>query len=61
MSVTDQEGFLEARYYKGIAEGEAKGVQKEKMENARKMKDLNVDVGIISQVTGLSAEEIDSL
>ncbi len=46
---------------KGLAEGLAEGVKKEKLENARKMKALNVDTNIIRQVTGLSEEEISSL
>ena len=46
---------------KGRAEGLAEGEVKKNLENARKMKELNVDISIISQVTGLSAEEIDSL
>jgi len=37
------------------------GVQKTNIDNARKMKQLNVDVSIISQVTGLSPDEIISL
>ena len=50
---------------KGRAEGEAigleKGVQKEKIDNARKMKECGVDIHIISTVTGLSADEIEKL
>ena len=45
----------------GKAEGIAEGATKEKLENARKMKDLNIDTQTISQVTGLSAEEIENL
>ena len=50
---------------KGRAEGEAigleKGVKKEKIDNARKMKECGVDIHIISTVTGLSADEIEKL
>ncbi|MCR5569326.1 MAG: Rpn family recombination-promoting nuclease/putative transposase, partial [Paludibacteraceae bacterium] len=49
----------------GRAEGEAigleKGVKKEKIDNARKMKECGVDTNIISIVTGLSADEIEKL
>jgi predicted transposase YdaD len=38
-----------------------KGVLNEKNENARKMKALGIDYSIISQVTGLSTDEIDVL
>lgn len=43
------------------AEGRAEGRAEEKKENARKMKSLGIEANLISQVTGLSAEEIDSL
>ena len=43
----------------GLAEGIAEGVKKEKLENARKMKGLNIDIQTISQVTGLSTEEVE--
>ena len=43
------------------AEGRAEGRAEEKKENARKMKSLGIEENLISQVTGLSAEEIDSL
>ncbi|MCR5570612.1 MAG: hypothetical protein K6G31_15305 [Paludibacteraceae bacterium] len=49
----------------GRAEGEAigleKGVKKEKIDNARKMKECGVGINIISTVTGLSADEIEKL
>ena len=49
----------------GRAEGEAigleKGVKKEKIENARRMKECGVDSAIISTVTGLTISEIEAL
>ena len=45
----------------GMAEGIAEGAKKEKLENARKMKGLNIDIQTISQVTGLSTEEVEKL
>jgi len=38
-----------------------KGVKKEKIDNARKMKECGVGINIISTVTGLSADEIEKL
>ena len=43
---------------KGLAEGMEKGMEKERLANAIKFKELGVDVNIISQATGLSVEEI---
>lgn len=39
----------------------AEGEVKKNIENALKMKQLNVDISIISQVTGLTADDINSL
>ncbi len=57
MSITDEKGFLEARYNKGRAEGK----EEANRENARKMKELGMAAEIISQVTGLPEEEIKDL
>lgn len=46
---------------KGMAEGMAKGETKANRENARKMKELGADTDFISQITGLTAEEIEAL
>ena len=61
MSMTDQEGFLEARYEKGMKDGLAEGRAKEKMEIARNLKQLGLSVGEISKATGLSETEIVGL
>ena len=77
MAVTDEAGFLEARYHRGMteglekgraegmekgrAEGRAEGVAKANREHACKMKALNMPDEIISQITGLSMEEIEKL
>jgi len=45
----------------GEAKGRAEGAKKEKLENARKMKGLNIDTQTICQVTGLSTGEIEKL
>ena len=46
---------------KGMAEGKAEGKAEANMENARKMKVLGMSDDVISQVTGLSKADIDSL
>ncbi len=73
MAIIDEEGFLEARYYKGMekglerglekgrAEGLAAGKDEANRENARKMKSLGMPTEVIAQVTGLTITEIDSL
>ena len=65
MSITDEKGFLEARYNKGraegLAEGRAEGKEEANRDNARKMKELGMAVDVISQVTGLPEEEIKVL
>lgn len=50
------EGLAEGR-----AEGLAEGRAEERLENARSMKSLGVSFDIISQVTGLSLEDIEDL
>ena len=60
MAVTDEEGFLEARYNRGKAEAEAKAWQ-EKLESARKMKEDHLPVDAIAKYTGLSADEVAAL
>lgn len=61
MDITDEKGFLEARYNKGRAEGRAEGKKEANRENARKMKKLGMTADVISQVTGLPKEEIKDL
>lgn len=51
------EGRVEGRA-EGRVEGRAEGRAEEKLETARKLKELGIDVSIISQATGLSPEEI---
>ena len=54
------EGREEGRA-EGREEGRAEGLAEANMENARKMKSLGVDISVITQVTGLSADEISKL
>ena len=43
---------------KGREEGRAEGEAKKALETAKKLKELGIDVSIISQATGLSPEKI---
>jgi len=61
----DNDGAIrtaEAKGWKeGRAEGKKEGFSEAKLEDARKMKTLGIAVEVISQVTGLSEEEIIAL
>lgn len=57
MTVFDEQAYSEGRYIKGKAEGRAE----EKLDNARKMKQLGANAEFIAQVTGLTLEEIKNL
>ena len=46
---------------KGIEQGLKQGIQKEKLESAKKMKKKNIDLNTISEITGLSIDEIKKL
>lgn len=54
------EGKAEGRA-EGRAEGIMEGIAREKLENAKKMKDLHLPIETICQITGLSEEEIKKL
>jgi predicted transposase/invertase (TIGR01784 family) len=60
-----KEEGIEEGFEKGFEEGVEKGIEKGKdaqnYENTKKMKALQVDYAIISQVTGLSIEEIEEI
>ncbi|MBP5395561.1 MAG: hypothetical protein J6Y34_01020, partial [Bacteroidales bacterium] len=66
MAVTDEAGFLEARYHRGMTEGLEKG-RAEGMEKGRaeernvivsKMKQLGIPAEQIAKSTGIPVEEI---
>ena len=44
-----------------LKEAERKGIEKEKYALARNMKNENLDINLISKITGLSIEEIIKL
>ena len=48
-------------YKNGIKDGIEQGIEREKIENARKMKENGIEISLISKITGLSEEEIAKL
>ena len=50
--------YIEEGVEKGIAIGEARGVEKEKHFIAKKMLESNTEIKFISSVTGLSTDDI---
>ena len=52
---------IEKGIEKGIEQGIEKGIEKEKYSLAKNMKNEDIDINIISKVTGLSIEKIKSL
>ena len=65
MSIEDEqvirEGFRKEGIKEGREEGIKEGIKINNLENARKMKELGVTSEVITQVTGLTSEEIESL
>ena len=55
-----KEGYAKGRD-EGLAEGREKGKSAEKLENARKMKELGIDAETIMQVTGLDRTAVGNL
>lgn len=51
------EEMMDYKYREGKQEGE----NNEKRKTAIKMKELNIDIELISEVTGLSKEKIEKL
>lgn len=52
---------LEEGLAKGLEKGLEKGREEERLSNARKMKEKGLDYAMISDITGLTPEEIDKL
>ena len=55
MAIIEENSMKKSAYRKGREEGE----NKNKIETAKKLKKLNVDIEIIVQSTGLTREEVD--
>ena len=56
-----QEVMLKREREEGVKEGIEKGIEKEKYALAKNMKIENIDINLISKITGLSKEEINNL
>ena len=56
MDYSKREGIKE-----GIREGVTEGRKKERLENAKKMKEKNIPIETIVEITGLTKEEIEKL
>ena len=61
MAIIEENSMKKSAYRKGREEGEIRGKKLEKRETAKKLKELNVDINIIIQSTGLTKEEIEKL
>ena len=53
--------MLKREREEGIKEGIEKGIEKEKYSLAKNMKEKNMDINLISELTELSIEEIKKL
>ena len=57
----ENERILQQGIRKGKREGIREGIRKNKINNAKKMKNANLDISLIIEITGLSKEEIENL
>ena len=53
----EQKQYEEVMYEKGITQG----IEQNKQDNARKMLELNMDLDVISKITGLTIKQINDL
>ena len=59
--IMDQKAIEDAGYDKGYDSGTIEGKRKEKLEIARKLKRMNVDIQTIVESTGLTKAEVEKL
>ena len=59
--ILDQNSLLSSGYRKGLKEGIEQGIEQNNKEIAKKMKDKGMDFKTISELTGLSEEEIKKI
>ena len=52
---------LKAGIEQGIEQGIQQGIEQKTIEIAKKLKEQNIDIEVISKVTGLSIKEIENL
>ena len=57
----DFKNSLDTASKEGFTKGKAEGKAEEKVETALKMKQKGLDLNLISDITGLSIEEIEQL
>ena len=57
----ENERILQKGIKEGKKEGMKEGIRKTKISNAKKMKNANLDITLIIEITGLSKEEIEKL
>ena len=57
----DIKNSLDTASKEGFTKGKAEGKAEEKVETALKMKQKGLDLNLISDITGLSIEEIEQL
>ena len=57
----DIKNSLDTASKEGFTKGKAEGKVEEKVETALKMKQKGLDLNLISDITGLSIEEIEQL
>ena len=61
----EQKQYEEVMYEKGLnqglSQGKQEGIKQTKIENAKKMLELNMDLETISKITNLTIEQINDL
>ena len=57
----DQKAIEAAGFDKGVKQGIEQGKKEEQIKIAKKLLEQNIDINIISKVTGLTTEEIENL
>ena len=60
-AIYEENTMLSSSFKKGKKEGIKEGKEKEKIENAKKMKAEKIPIETIIKITGLTKEEIDKL
>ena len=60
-AIYEENTMLNSSFRKGKKDGIAEGRIKEKIENAKKMKEKNIPIETIVEITKLTKEEIEKL
>lgn len=59
--IMDQKAIEDAGYDKGLKDGLEQGKNEQAKNISKKMKKQNIDIKVISEITGLSIEDIKNL